>query len=404
MVKEILLNGNIYYYTNANGDLFISGIALAEGQWKEIYHSEDLAKIDNDLAGLPLLYEHGMDPKFQDMKIGEIIKSWYDKAHRAVMFLAKVTCRTCKEMLLSRELKSVSSGLESETIERNGRLEAISSKFFEVSLVHQPACTTCNIVSVRESLSKNIGESYMEIREELVWDESEEFIRHRIVDPDKFDKDSLRTIDIDAERGIRAVVGCPVGEYEGGRCKVGMKQQNVMFDKSKGWTMEKAKEWWEEHQSMQNTQSLSKEILSEDERKELNDLRKLKEIVDKSPEMKVLSEVALQRSKDLEVERTKTKDLESKKAELEAEKAKIPGLEAKIAEQDKAIKDSVDLIAQMKVDKDKELRENAEKLKNEIARKVEEMIPPKHILEGWKSAGAKRLVLDIKKKTKEIRE
>ena len=108
MIKEILANGQILYYSNSNGDLFISGVALAEGQWKEIYHSEDLAKVENDLAGLPVLYEHGMDQKFQDMKIGEVLKSWYDKTLRAVMFLAKVTCQRCKEMLLSRELKSVS--------------------------------------------------------------------------------------------------------------------------------------------------------------------------------------------------------------------------------------------------------------------------------------------------------
>ena len=81
----------------------------------------------------------------------------------------------------------------------------------------------------------------------MPWDESEDYIRSGHRDPDSFDKDSFRTIDIDKEKGIKAVVGCPKGQYEGGKCKVGMEVQSFLFDKSKGWTMDKAKDWFEKH-------------------------------------------------------------------------------------------------------------------------------------------------------------
>ena len=81
----------------------------------------------------------------------------------------------------------------------------------------------------------------------MPWDSTEDYIRSGHRSPDSFDKDSFRTIDIDKEKGIKAVVGCPKGNYENGKCKVGMEVQSFLFDKSKGWTMDKAKDWFEKH-------------------------------------------------------------------------------------------------------------------------------------------------------------
>jgi hypothetical protein len=89
----------------------------------------------------------------------------------------------------------------------------------------------------------------------MPWDESEDYIRSGHRDPDEFDKDSFRTIDIDKEKGIKAVVGCPKGQYEGGKCKVGMEVQSFLFDKSKGWTMDKAKDWFEKHKESETKPS-----------------------------------------------------------------------------------------------------------------------------------------------------
>ncbi|MEM3617895.1 MAG: hypothetical protein QXK47_02340 [Candidatus Bathyarchaeia archaeon] len=88
----------------------------------------------------------------------------------------------------------------------------------------------------------------------MPWEETEDYIRSGHVDPDKFDKDSLRTIDIDSEKGIKAVVGCPKGHFEGGKCKVGMEVQSFLFAKDKGWTMDKAKDWFEKHKESKETE------------------------------------------------------------------------------------------------------------------------------------------------------
>lgn len=82
----------------------------------------------------------------------------------------------------------------------------------------------------------------------MPWKETEEYIRSGHGDLDKFDKESLRTIVISENEGIKAIVGCPKDQFEGGKCKVGTETQSFLFDKSKGWTTAKAKKWFEEHE------------------------------------------------------------------------------------------------------------------------------------------------------------
>jgi len=79
----------------------------------------------------------------------------------------------------------------------------------------------------------------------LPWEETDDYIRSGHESPDKYDKDSMRTIDIDATEGIKAVIGCPKGDFIGGKCSVGTQVQSYLFSKERGWTMTKAKEWFE---------------------------------------------------------------------------------------------------------------------------------------------------------------
>ena len=74
--------------------------------------------------------------------------------------------------------------------------------------------------------------------------ETGDYIHVRVEDPSKYDKDSFRTIDI--KEGVKARVGCPKGQFEGGKCKVGTQVQVWLFDKDK-FTPEQAKKWVEEH-------------------------------------------------------------------------------------------------------------------------------------------------------------
>lgn len=82
----------------------------------------------------------------------------------------------------------------------------------------------------------------------MPWDETEDYIRSGHRSPDSFDPDSLRTITVDADAGIKAVVGCPKGKYSAGKCTVGTQVQSYLFSKDKDWTMDKAKQWFSDHQ------------------------------------------------------------------------------------------------------------------------------------------------------------
>jgi len=74
----------------------------------------------------------------------------------------------------------------------------------------------------------------------MPWETTEKYIRsgHRSID--EFKPESLRTIVLDEKAGINAVIGKPKG-------KDSMEVQSYLFELSKGWTLEKAKAWFEKH-------------------------------------------------------------------------------------------------------------------------------------------------------------
>jgi hypothetical protein len=74
----------------------------------------------------------------------------------------------------------------------------------------------------------------------LPWENTEKYIRSGHRNADEFQKDTLRTITLNVEEGIKAVIGKPTGKHA-------MEVQSYLFEKDKGWTVEKAKEWFEKH-------------------------------------------------------------------------------------------------------------------------------------------------------------
>jgi hypothetical protein len=73
-------------------------------------------------------------------------------------------------------------------------------------------------------------------------EETENFIHIPVDDAADFVEGSFRTIDIDADKGIKAVIGKLKSDPEGST-----HIQKFLFEKSKDWTMEKAQAWIEEH-------------------------------------------------------------------------------------------------------------------------------------------------------------
>lgn len=74
----------------------------------------------------------------------------------------------------------------------------------------------------------------------MPWEETDQYIRsgHRSVD--EFQEGTFRTIVLSEEEGIKAIIAKPKG-------KDTTEIQSYLFDKSKGWTLDKAKAWFEAH-------------------------------------------------------------------------------------------------------------------------------------------------------------
>jgi hypothetical protein len=81
----------------------------------------------------------------------------------------------------------------------------------------------------------------------MPWDVTEDYIRSGHRDPARYDPDSFRIISISAKEGIRAVIACPKGKFREGQCRNGTEVQSYLFMRSKGWTLEKAKAWYQDH-------------------------------------------------------------------------------------------------------------------------------------------------------------
>jgi hypothetical protein len=74
----------------------------------------------------------------------------------------------------------------------------------------------------------------------MPWENTEKYIRSGHRDAEEFQQDTLKTITLNEEEGIKAVIGKPKG-------KDTMEVVSYLFEKDKGWTLEKAKKWFEKH-------------------------------------------------------------------------------------------------------------------------------------------------------------
>ncbi|MFB3887943.1 MAG: hypothetical protein ACE14S_00505 [Candidatus Bathyarchaeia archaeon] len=74
----------------------------------------------------------------------------------------------------------------------------------------------------------------------MPWEETEQLIRSGHRESGEFQEDTLKTITLSEEEGIKAVIGKPKGKHT-------MEIRSYLFEKNKGWTLEKAKEWFQKH-------------------------------------------------------------------------------------------------------------------------------------------------------------
>lgn len=93
------------------------------------------------------------------------------------------------------------------------------------------------------------------MRSQAVWEETENEIRYRVMDPERFEPDSFRRKSLEGVDGVSIILGRLKKEFvpEGGNPRSMVLQAYRFARKTEknpdGWAMEKAKEWIKEHES-----------------------------------------------------------------------------------------------------------------------------------------------------------
>jgi len=151
--------------TTSGKPVKITGIALAEGNWKGVlYPLEEIQKAADQLVGTPLKVEHGQTSQYAGREVGKVTAAKFDDMVKALLFEAEVTDQEAIRDVLKRRFKAVSMATSMEYIPASGQVAGKDFEFLEISLVENPACDSCYILHFEQSLSmmkdnnKNIKE------------------------------------------------------------------------------------------------------------------------------------------------------------------------------------------------------------------------------------------------------
>jgi len=273
------------------------------------YRKNNVVLLAHDYRGLPIAKgenlernEHGIDADVEfpgegiypladtvyQMGKGGFIKAW------SIGFIPIKT-----EDIVDEDDKGKDSG----GIRRQGR------RIKSCELLEFSACAVgCNPDALTNMMAKGINidilkeAGFIEIEEDekeivLKPEETDEFIHIPVRSAADFVKESFRTIDIDAKKGIKAVIGKLKSDPDGST-----KVQKYIFDKGKGWTLASAQEWVKEHKKEYEEADLE-ELFPEDKLKEIGlfDVNELYEIVKENKELKEKVDKLENENKELEL-------------------------------------------------------------------------------------------------------
>ena len=147
-------------FLSSKKPLVISGIALAEGIWKNVvYTADEIRKAVKDLLGKPLRVEHGNNEMFKDEIVGEVTEVDFNELLQALVFKATVTHKLASKLVIDGTFKAVSMStwMEKIPIDNQGTKFGYAFHFAELSLVENPACDKCFIFHL-EQLQKGLKE------------------------------------------------------------------------------------------------------------------------------------------------------------------------------------------------------------------------------------------------------
>jgi HK97 family phage prohead protease len=232
-VSEVKSGGGITGAVASTGSLDRDGEVLDPMGWE----------LENFKKAPRLLWSH----KALDLPIGRVDTIYVDPKTGDLKFDATFAekendfAKKVADLMRGGFLNTFSVGFIPK--ERNGDIYT-KQELLEISVVNVPANPEARTLSLYKSLEKEleqIEEKDAEIHHKPEPDITENHIRIRVEDPDKFVDGSFRTIDLSKEKGIRSVIG-KYKDDPSGPTHV----QSYLFDKDK-WSVAEAEAWVKDH-------------------------------------------------------------------------------------------------------------------------------------------------------------
>lgn len=154
-------------------------------------------------------------------------------------------------------------------------------ELFEYSAVPVPANPEALTLARSKGLKTEEVEKILKPEPDI----TENYIRIRVEDPDKFVDSSFRTIVISKEKGIKAVIGKYKSDPNGST-----HVQSYLFDKDK-WTVAEAEAWVRDNKDIEEVEEKSGRVLSEANRTKIQEtLVLLKKVQEALTELLDISE------------------------------------------------------------------------------------------------------------------
>ena len=144
---EFAYTFHVMELSKASGTLKIRGVFLAEGIWKGMkFTYEKMKAFAKKFIGIPIMKDHGWDPRYGTTKGGIITKVVPIDSLRCLAFEGDVTLDAFKQLVEDGTVDAISAKANWTLNEKNEVVDVESA--VEGSLTGSPVCEFCNLFSV----------------------------------------------------------------------------------------------------------------------------------------------------------------------------------------------------------------------------------------------------------------
>jgi len=204
-------------------------------EWPEIreYLEKELQKAAHSLKGKPLILDH-----YKPIR-GKVLGAEYEDG--AIEYVAQLNDPVVMGQIVNGDIKHCSVEFEWKSLENVDGVAPRGINFTGLSLLKDfdpgDPLTTVEVVEVWEAIIKQLKEA--KVAKEQT--EPQEFIFHQIHDPTAFLEEHFFTAWIDQTNGIQGIYGRLRENPENPQLMA------LLFMKAKGWTLEKVRNWLNDH-------------------------------------------------------------------------------------------------------------------------------------------------------------